>query len=145
MPKTASKHMVRFRVDFTSLCSVGPGKVDLLESIERLGSLRKAAQELHMSYAYGWLLLNDLNRSFGEPVTSAKMGGHLRGGMTLTAFGKRLVRCYRSASRAIESAVQADLEPIANKAVSLPSRKLGAPRKRQTRGVSLLRSRVTGT
>ena len=34
------KQMVRFRVDFSAACSLGPGKIDLLESIQRTGSLR---------------------------------------------------------------------------------------------------------
>jgi molybdate transport system regulatory protein len=144
MRKAATKQMVRFRVDLSSLCSIGPGKVDLLEAIERTGKLSHAAKDLGMSYAYAWLILNDLNRSFAEPVTRATMGGNQRGGVTLTAFGQRIIRSYRSAAQAIESALQAELEPIAKKAVSQPSRKIGAPRKRLTRGISLLRSRATG-
>jgi molybdate transport system regulatory protein len=142
MPHAATKPLVRFRVDFTPACSVGPGKIALLETIVRTGSLQRAARQLGMSYAYGWLLLNDLNRSFGEPVTKSAMGGSTRGGMTVTAFGERLVRCYRSAARAIEVALQSELKPIARKAVPQRSRKSSAPRKRLTRGIKLLRSRV---
>ena len=140
MPKAATKHLVRFRVDFTPLCSIGPGKIDLLETIERAGSLSQAARDLGMSYAYGWWLLNDLNRSFGEAVTTSTKGGYHRGGVTLTAFGQRIVRCYRTAEREIESAVQAELQSIAQKALPQMLRKSGAPRKRLSRGIKLLRS-----
>ena len=35
---------IRFRVDFAAGCSLGPGKIELLEGIERTGSLRQAAR-----------------------------------------------------------------------------------------------------
>jgi len=69
------KQTVRFRVDFTPSCSLGPGKVELLETIEQTGSLRQAAQTLGMSYRRAWLLLDALNRSFTEPAAIASVGG----------------------------------------------------------------------
>lgn len=139
MPKAATKQLVRFRVDFTPLCSVGPGKIDLLEAIERSGSLRQAARALHMSYPHGWWLVKDLNRSFAEAVTTATVGGGNGGGVRLTSFGARLVRCYRAAEREIESAVQSELQPITQKALSHMSKKTAVTRKRLSRGMKLLR------
>lgn len=133
MDKLAFNPMVRFRVDLSRLCSIGPGKVELLESIGRTGSLTQAARALGLSYRRAWLLLNDINRSFGEPVTIAKMGGHLRGGMTLTATGKEVIRCYRLAAQEIESVVRAKLRTIADKAVTQGPPHPGAPRKRLAR------------
>lgn len=125
--------MVRFRVDLSRQCSLGPGKVELLESIGSTGSLTQAARSLGLSYRRAWLLLNDINRSFGEPVTIAKMGGHLRGGMTLTPIGKEIIRCYRRAAEEIESVVRAKLRSIADKAVMQGPPHPGAPRKRLAR------------
>ena len=125
--------MVRFRVDFSALFSLGPGKVELLESIERTGSLSQAARALGLSYRRAWLLLDDLNRSFTEPATTAKIGGNLRGGMTLTVIGKEIIRCYRSAARAIEFAAHSKLESIAAKVVLHAPRRGGTPRKRVAR------------
>jgi len=133
MDKMAFNPMVRFRVDLSRLCSIGPGKIELLESIGRTGSLTQAARALGLSYRRAWLLLNDINRSFGEPVTLAKMGGHLRGGMTLTPVGKEIIRCYRMAAREIESVVRSKLQSIADKAVMRGPPHPGAPRKRLAR------------
>jgi molybdate transport system regulatory protein len=94
---------VRFRIDLTEHCSIGPGKIELLEAIEKLGSLRKAAIELGMSYRRGWLLINNLNHSFQKPLTSATVGGLGGGGIELTAFGLELVRRYRAAGRRIDT------------------------------------------
>ncbi len=128
------KPMVRFRVDFTAACSLGPGKIDLLESIQRTGSLRQAAQALGMSYRRAWLLLDGLNRSFSEPASTASVGGQGGGGVTLTPFGLEIIRCYRAAAQAIETVARGELESIAAKAVeSAPDEAIGARRKRLAR------------
>jgi len=36
---------LRLRVDFATLCCVGPGKIALLEAIHRTGSLSQAARD----------------------------------------------------------------------------------------------------
>jgi molybdate transport system regulatory protein len=86
---------VRFRVDFGNRSSVGIGKIELLEGIERTGSLSQAAREMHMSYRRAWLLLEDLNTSFDHRVARAKVGGRGGGGVVLTEFGSSLVAGYR--------------------------------------------------
>ena len=86
---------VRFRVDFGHRCSVGAGKIELLEGIARTGSLSQAARDMRMSYRRAWLLLEDMNVSFDHPVTHASVGGRGGGGVVLTAFGSRLVAGYR--------------------------------------------------
>jgi molybdate transport system regulatory protein len=93
---------VRFRIDFGPRCSVGIGKVQLLETIADSGSLSQAARALRMSYRRAWLLLQDLNDSFDEPVACTSVGGRGGGGVALTAFGRRLVQDYRSLELRIE-------------------------------------------
>jgi len=125
--------MIRFRVDFSQACSLGPGKVELLESIQRTGSLRQAAQALGMSYRRAWLLLDGLNRSFNEQASTASIGGQGGGGVTLTPFGLEIIRSYRAAAEAIESVAQRELEGIAAKAVTSGPTETGTRRKRLAR------------
>ena len=42
--------------------AMGPGKADLLEAIEREGSISAAARALGMSYRRAWLLVETMNR-----------------------------------------------------------------------------------
>jgi len=91
---------IRLRIDFGPRASIGPGKVALLEHINRVGSLSQAARELGLSYRRAWLLLDDLNHSFAEPVASASVGGVGGGGVQLTAFAKQLIATYRNVERA---------------------------------------------
>ena len=91
---------IRLRIDFGPTASIGPGKVALLEHIDRVGSLSQAARELGLSYRRAWQLLDDLNHSFTEPVASASVGGAGGGGVQLNAFGKALIAAYRDVEHA---------------------------------------------
>src|SRR3974390_1361736 len=71
---------IRFRVDFGDRCAIGPGKIALLETIARTGSLSQAARDLKMSYRRAWLLLNSVNTSFRRPVAALSTGGGGGGG-----------------------------------------------------------------
>jgi molybdate transport system regulatory protein len=84
------------RVDFGSDRALGPGKIRLLEAIAESGSISQAGRSLAMSYRRAWLLVDDMNRCFREPVVAARPGGPHGGGATLTAFGQELIEKYRS-------------------------------------------------
>ena len=87
---------VRFRIDFGPGSGVGPGKIALLEQIERCGSLSQAARSLNVSYRRAWQLLDSLNSCFVEPVVLTSKGGRGGGGATLTLLGERLIHVYRA-------------------------------------------------
>jgi len=108
---------VRFRVDLSAACAIGPGKIALLEAIARTGSLSQAARELKMSYRRGWLLLDSLNHSFRRPVAQLSKGGKGGGGAILTPFGKALVAAYRKLEAAFVRRARATFAPIARNAV----------------------------
>lgn len=91
---------MRLRVDLGPECSIGPGKIALLEQIERSGSLSQAARVLKMSYRRAWLLLEDLNRTLNQPVTTASVGGAGGGGAHITPFGRQVTAAFREVERA---------------------------------------------
>jgi molybdate transport system regulatory protein len=96
------KPQTHIRIDFSGTCSLGPGKVSLLEGIERTGSLSAAARALGMSYRRGWLLLHSTNEGFSQPVAELSVGGKDGGGARLTDFGRQLVADYRSFEAAVD-------------------------------------------
>jgi molybdate transport system regulatory protein len=87
---------IRFRVDFNDRCSIGVGKIRLLEAVEHTGSLSQAAREVAMSYRRAWLLMDSMNAEFDTPVISASVGGSGGGGAKVTSFGRELIAAYRS-------------------------------------------------
>lgn len=83
------------RVDFGAERALGPGKIRLLEAIAEAGSISQAGRSLNMSYRRAWLLVDDMNRCFREPVVMTQPGGVQGGGAALTAFGRALIGKYR--------------------------------------------------
>lgn len=120
--ETASSPEIRFRVDFYERCSVGIGKICLLEAIERTGSLSQAAREIGMSYRRAWLLMDSMNAEFDTPVTSAVVGGSGGGGAKLTAFGKELARAYRGLEARLAALTARHMGTIAAHALNRRSR-----------------------
>ena len=59
------------RLDFELGRRLGAGKIALLESIEGTGSISAAGRAHEMSYRRAWLLVDELNQLFAEPVVSA--------------------------------------------------------------------------
>jgi len=100
------------RVDFGKDGAVGPGKIRLLEAIRDTGSITKAGVTLGMSYRRAWLLVDDMNHCFREPVVAAQAGGTHGGGTALTPFGARLIDQYRAIEAEAHSATAARLREL---------------------------------
>ena len=99
------------RLDFEAGRRLGAGKVALLESIDRTGSISAAGRAQGMSYRRAWLLIDEMNTTFRQPVTTAQAGGAAGGGARLTEFGTHLAATYR----AMEAAAAAGLAPYLDK------------------------------
>lgn len=76
--------------------AMGPGKADLLESIDREGSKSAAGRALGMSYRRTWLLVDEMNRCFRERLVKTLTGGGRHRGARLTDFGRTLLADYRA-------------------------------------------------
>ena len=94
--KNDTRHpVVRIRIVFGEDGMIGPGKAELLERIDRTGSISAAGREMNMSYKRAWMLVETLNGMFREPVVESTRGGHQGGGAVLTDAGKRVLHLYR--------------------------------------------------
>ena len=87
------------RIDFDQEGRLGPGKVPLLERIEREGSISAAGRAMNMSYKRAWELVSEINHTFEEPLVAAQTGGRAGGGAALTPRGHELIRHYRAIER----------------------------------------------
>ncbi len=100
------------RFDFDEERRLGPGKVALLEAIQATGSISAAGRSHKMSYRRAWLLVEELNKLFGEPVVSAHPGGVKGGGATLTPMGVEVIGLYRAAESKMRAAAAEEIDGI---------------------------------
>src|SRR5437870_686025 len=98
-----SKPQAHIRIDFSDGRSIGPGKIALLEWVDRTGSLSAAGRSLGMSYRRAWLLLHSVNDSFSEASVIVSVGGRDGGGAQLTPFGRKLIANYRGFETAVDA------------------------------------------
>lgn len=69
----------------------GLGRIQLLELVERLGSLNQAAKALGMSYRAAWGRIKRTEEALGEPLLAKASG---RKGYELTALAASLLRDF---------------------------------------------------
>lgn len=93
VPETA---LLSLRIDFPNGHRLGPGKVNLLEAIDAEGSISAAGRVMNMSYRRCWLLVEEMNKMFGEPLVEAQPGGARGGGARLSERGREIVAHYRA-------------------------------------------------
>jgi molybdate transport system regulatory protein len=117
------------RIDFGSDRALGPGKVRLLEAIHKTGSISQAGRSLGMSYRRAWLLVDDLNRCFRQPVVTTQPGGARGGGAALTRFGRELIKKYRSIESQAAAAAEKQLRDLK---ISLRNRRVRVRKRLKT-------------
>src|SRR3712207_5816913 len=75
--------------------AIGPGKADLLEAIDREGSISAAGRALGMSYRRAWVLVDQMNRCFTDRLVETLAGGGHERGARLTDCGRTVLAAYR--------------------------------------------------
>jgi len=84
----------------------GRGRWQLLDAIQRKGSLRSAADELGVSYRKAWGDLRKTERALGVPLLDRHRGGRCGGDCSLTEEGKRWWKEYAHFEKEVESYVE---------------------------------------
>lgn len=92
--------------------ALGPGKVDLLETIRETGSISSAARQLGLSYRRAWEMVDVMNRCFAGPLVGCAVGGRGGGGAVLTERGRLVIAAYRAMERKAVKASTAEWETI---------------------------------
>jgi len=72
----------------------GVGRAQLLARVDRLGSLKKAAASMGMSYRAAWGKIQQSEKVLG--VKLLKSSGNRRDGLRLTKFGRVLVERFET-------------------------------------------------
>ncbi len=107
-----ANNQLKIRIANDNAVVMGPGKADLLESIDACGSISSAAKKMHMSYRRAWELVDVMNKSFNQPLVNSSPGGHHGGGAQLTDFGRFILKNYRDLIDKAHAAVEVEQNHI---------------------------------
>lgn len=116
MKRVSSDHLRPvLRIDFPPGDRLGWGKIRLLENIKSTGSISAAGRAMDMSYRRAWLLVDAMNRMFGQAVVESQRGGKQGGGAVVTEFGLELLNRFRDMERKAHEAIADDLNWLKSK------------------------------
>lgn len=82
---------------------MGIGVYWLLIGIKKYGSIRKASEEMRLSYVKALGMLNNLESCLNKKVVLRRRGGDAREGTTLTETGENLVKQYDAYQEKVKS------------------------------------------
>ncbi len=111
---------IRIRIPFGDDYAIGPGKADLLEAIQRTGSISAAGRELKMSYRRAWLLVDTMNRCFQQPLVETSTGGASGGGALVTELGRDVLRRFRTIEHKAAESIGEDLAELSKSLAAEP-------------------------
>ncbi len=94
-PSRPERPELRIRIVFGDDAMLGPGKADLLERIGETGSIAAAGRSMAMSYKRAWMLVEEMNAAFRDPLVESTRGGPRGGGARLTDAGEVVLAHYR--------------------------------------------------
>ncbi|MGB0575477.1 MAG: winged helix-turn-helix domain-containing protein [Alphaproteobacteria bacterium] len=101
------------RILLGAAVALGPGKVALLEAVDRTGSITGAAREMGMSYRRAWKLIDAMNSDFISPLVVTNAGGSGGGGAQVTEAGFDALTRYRSMEDKAGQAVRQEISDFA--------------------------------
>jgi len=110
----------QIRILFRRAIAMGPGKAELLQAIERTGSISAAAREMDMSYRRAWLLVDTMNQSFKQVLVSTETGGQRGGGARVTEFGHEVLQRYLAMEAKAASSVSGEMAEFVKLMAKLP-------------------------
>jgi molybdate transport system regulatory protein len=84
----------------------GDGPYELLRRVEKMMSLRQAANQMGMSYSKAWRLIQTLEKRLGFALLERKVGGPSGGGSRVTSPGKALMSQYERFRKDVEKSIE---------------------------------------
>ncbi|MCH7332911.1 winged helix-turn-helix domain-containing protein [Acinetobacter modestus] len=92
----------------------GPGKAELLEAIQRTGSISQAAKSMNMSYRRAWQLVDTMNQCFQSALVETQTGGTHGGGAVITELGQMILKKFRTMEQQATQTLASEFEELSN-------------------------------
>ena len=107
--------LTHLRITLSDTAYIGPGRADLLELIDKTGSISAAGKAMGMSYKRAWGLVQALNEGFGTALVESSRGGATQGGAQLSAAGRLVLASYRAMQDKTRSAIADEVTALRGK------------------------------
>ena len=95
----------KFWIENNGEVMLGGGKTALLLTVDRLGSIQRAAEEFGMSYRHAWGAIRKIEHRAGFKMLNRKLGGK-DGGAQLTPKGKEFIERVASLLKDMQTIVE---------------------------------------
>lgn len=92
----------RIWIDTEKGAFLGYGRIEILEKIKELGSIRQAALEMKMSYRQAWELIEQMNHHAHSPLVISQRGGKGGGKAVLTETGEQAIVHFKDFNKAFQ-------------------------------------------
>ncbi len=103
---------LKLRLHLGDAIALGPGKIELLDALQKTGSISAAARSMKMSYRRAWLLIDTMNQCFKTPLVSTATGGKGGGGAKLTDLGQAVLMQYQRMEHTALQSIEADVTAL---------------------------------
>ena len=90
----------------------GPGPVELLERINKTGSINQAAKQMEMSYKKAWEIVTTLNTNALHPFVITQTGGSSGGGSVISDEAKTMIAWYRQLRQNFSTFLETEMEKL---------------------------------
>jgi molybdate transport system regulatory protein len=95
----------KFWIENNGEVVLGGGKTALLLTLDRLGSIQRAADEFGMSYRHAWGAIKKIEQRAGFKIVDTRLGGKDRGAQ-LTLKGKEFIEKADSVLKDLQKVVE---------------------------------------
>ena len=89
-----------------STAVLGEREARLLEAVERVRSIKDAANEAGISYRTAWSAIQQMEQALGRPLVVSRAGGPGGGATMLTDECRRLLMLYQNVRRELEDCLK---------------------------------------
>jgi molybdate transport system regulatory protein len=98
-----------FRIEFHRAAggtqAIGPHRANILEAIDRFGSISAAAPAVDLTFRQTWRVVQHLNALFAKPLVEIRRSGRSSGAF-LTPLGKEVLTRFREMQSVISEALE---------------------------------------
>ncbi len=105
----------KFWIEIDGKPVFGSGKKNLLEAIEKHGSINQAAKEIKISYRTAWSHLNAMEDRLGIKLIDRQTGGKNGGGAVLTENARTILKQYKHLESGLQKIVDGRFRRIFQK------------------------------